>query len=65
MDEKLFEKFCEWFYAQENYGLRAERFYNDAIIDDDLTRDAVLSVWIKTAFEQGAEAMKSLKENGS
>jgi hypothetical protein len=43
--------FDDWFYEVENYGLRAERFYEDLQrAMDDPTR---MVEWLKAAYEQG------------
>lgn len=45
-------KFEDWFYEQEGFALRAERFYSE--IDPDSRIDTKLLVsWLKAAYEEG------------
>jgi hypothetical protein len=43
--------FDDWFFEIENYGLRAERFYDDlSRAMDDPTQ---MVEWLRAAYEQG------------
>ena len=62
-EQQIEEGFDKWFYNQELYGLRAERFYD--LLDQikatphqtpELSKSVV--AWLKAAYEQGNEDSK-------
>lgn len=57
-------KFEDWFYEVENFGLRAERFYNE-IDPDSKTDSKALVSWLKAAYDVGhAHALSRLEDDG-
>lgn len=52
--------FSDWFNELESYGMRCERFYDDASIQDAFRRDVILTKWLREAFMQGVKASEHL-----
>jgi hypothetical protein len=47
--------FDEWFYEQEGFALRAERFYDDleCVYSSNTDRAIIMVGWLKSAYEEG------------
>ena len=45
------EGFNDWFYEQEGYGFRAERFWSDYDAKDQIA----MMEWLRTAYRMGYE----------
>lgn len=52
--------FSDWFNELEAYGMRSERFYDDASIQDQFKRDVILTKWLREAFMQGVQASERI-----
>lgn len=49
-----YEEFNDWFLEIENYGTRAERFYEDLEnVNSELGRISNGLLWLQAAFEAG------------
>lgn len=52
-------KFEDWFYEQENFALRSERFYDemDMFFGKELTQENMIKVvsWLRAAYAVGRE----------
>ena len=56
--------FDDWFYEQERFSLRAERFYNAIDPDSRIDTKSLVS-WLKAAYEAGYEdAMHHYMDDG-
>jgi hypothetical protein len=55
---ELADGFVDWFHQIENYGMRSERFCNDAMIEDEFRRCTIMINWLNAAFAMGVEKGK-------
>jgi len=55
-DTKAFD---EWFYEQEGFGLRCERFYDDVDQAVRMSRHDVVVKWLRVAYDLGYERGRS------
>lgn len=46
----------DWFYAEEGWGFRSERFHSDLETSDVRQRRELLLSWLRQAFIEGYEA---------
>ena len=51
MDNQICIGFNEWFYEQEGFGHRAERFWSDF----DARNQLAMKNWLQTAYQMGYE----------
>lgn len=54
-----YPKFEDWFYEIENYGLRAERFWDSmSQFATDSGKMANIEVWLRAAFESAQQGVE-------
>jgi len=53
----LNEKFLGWFLEMESFSFRAQRFLDDATIEDVTKRQDILMEWLRNAYLKGARDM--------